>query len=185
MLKQLGDFLAPASLQFDLAAAMVALVALVFSIWSFRHQRRISIETLRIQRDNDVIKWTDGVIETLVGIEFLLRNRARYSDAQDFSAKRDDFLAALSAVIDQGRLYFPNFARDVIEPAEQPPPQSSDAVLDHLVDIYDLVKDLDSRHPETIEKARRLLLLRKRAFMARAQSEVEPQRRLRFLKAYS
>jgi hypothetical protein len=184
MLKQLAEVLAPASLQFDLAAALVALVALIFSVWSFRHQRRISIETLRIQRDNDVIKWTDGAIETVVGIEFLLRNWPQYADPQHFSAKRDDYLAALSIAIDQGRLYFPNFVRDVIEPTPAAPPASSDAVLDHLVDIYDLVKDLDPRDPDTIEKARRLLLLKKRAFMARAQSEVEPQRRLRFLKDY-
>ena len=43
LISQLAFYLAPASLQFDLAAALVALVALLFSIVTFLHQRRISI----------------------------------------------------------------------------------------------------------------------------------------------
>jgi hypothetical protein len=57
LITKLANLLSPASLQFDLAAALVALVALLFSIVTFRQQRRISLETLRIQRDNDVIVW--------------------------------------------------------------------------------------------------------------------------------
>ena len=47
LVAKLAAYLAPASLQFDLAAALVALVALLFSIVTFLHQRRISIETLK------------------------------------------------------------------------------------------------------------------------------------------
>ena len=39
---KLATLLSPASLQFDLAAALVALVALLFSIVTFLQQRRIS-----------------------------------------------------------------------------------------------------------------------------------------------
>jgi hypothetical protein len=70
------------SLQIDLAAAMIAVIALIFSIWSFRHQRSISIETIRMQRDNDVIKWTHDVLDILVSIEFLLRDWAGHLSAQ-------------------------------------------------------------------------------------------------------
>jgi hypothetical protein len=54
-------------------------------------------------------------------------------------------------------------------------------MLDRLVDIYDLIKGLDPRLPDEIDKAREILLLRKRGFMAHAQREVNPQRRRQFI----
>jgi hypothetical protein len=169
-------------LQLDLAAAAIAVVALVVSRRAYRNQERLSLETLRVQRDNDVIQWTNGVIDTLVSIEFHLRDWARAMQPQQFVAKRDEFLADLSAAIDKGRLYFPHFAMDVIGPrTAAPPPAERQAILDRLVDIYDLIKGLDARMPDEIEMAREKLLLRKRGFMAQAQREVNPQRRRQFI----
>ena len=105
LIAKLATYLSPASLQFDLAAALVALVALLFSIITFVQQRRIILETLRIQRDNDVIGWLNQTIEILVGIEFFLRDASRPSQQLQFGSKRDEFLARLSGAIDKGRLY--------------------------------------------------------------------------------
>ena len=169
-------------LQLDLAAAAIAVVALVVSRRAYRNQERLSLETLRVQRDNDVIQWTNGVIDILVSIEFHLRDWARIMQPPQFVAKRDQFLADLSAAIDKGRLYFPHFAMDIIGPPTAPPPAAErQAMLDRLVDIYDLIKGLDPRLPVEIEKAREILLLRKRGFMAHAQREVNPQRRRQFI----
>jgi hypothetical protein len=57
--------------QLDFAAAAIAVIALVISRRAARNQARLAIETLRVQRDNDGILWTDHVIDTLVGVEFL------------------------------------------------------------------------------------------------------------------
>ncbi len=169
-------------LQLDLAAAAIAVVALVVSRRAYRNQERLSLETLRVQRDNDVIQWTNGVIDILVSIEFHLRDWARIMQPQQFVAKRDQFLADLSAAIDKGRLYFPHFVMDIIGPPTAPPPAAErQAMLDRLVDIYDLIKGLDPRVPDEIDKAREILLLRKRGFMAHAQREVNPQRRRQFI----
>ena len=176
------SFAQAVQLQLDLAAAAIAVVALVVSRRAYRNQERMSLETLRVQRDNDVIQWTNGVIDTLVSIEFHLRDWARIMQPQQFVAKRDQFLADLSAAIDKGRLYFPHFALDVIGPKTASPPAAErQAILDRLVDIYDLIKGLDPRAPDEIDKAREILLLRKRAFMAHAQREVNPQRRRQFV----
>jgi hypothetical protein len=183
MLSTLASYLSPATLQFDLAAALVALIALVFSVWSFRNQRRITIETMRTQRDNDVIGWTNDAIDVLVAIEFLLRDWTSRLQAEEFVRRRDSYLATLSATIDKGRLYFPKFALDVI--GEEKPAvdqRGRPAILDRLVDIYDLIKDLDPRRPNVIEAVRTNLMLKKRAFISHAQSEVDPDRRLRFLR---
>jgi hypothetical protein len=180
-LSQFAAALAPITLQIDLATAAIALIALVFSVWSFRNQRRISIETLRVQRDNDIITWTNKAITTLVHVEFLLRDW-RQPQAQPFAVRRDAFLAELSTLIDQGRLYFAKFDSDVIAPGTAPAlPDEPSYILDRLVLIYDLIKDLDTRNPVEIDRAKTVLLLRKRAFIAHAQREVDPKRRQQFL----
>ena len=182
LISTLAAYLAPASLQFDLAAALVALVALAFSIVTFRQQRRISLETLRIQRDNDVISWMNQTIEILVGIEFFLRDTSRPSQQLQFGSKRDEFLARLSAAIDKGRLYFPSFTLDAITP-EKPKQSDHDRdILNKLVRIYDLIKVLEPQNTSAIESTRLRLLLEKRAFMADARDEVQPQRRRDLLK---
>jgi hypothetical protein len=182
LIARLATFLSPATLQFDLAAALVALVALLFSIVTFVQQRRISLETLRIQRDNDVIGWLNQTIEILVGIEFFLRDTSRPSQQLQFGSKRDEFLARLSATIDKGRLYFPSFTLDVVPPEK---PKASDHerdILNKLVRVYDVIKGLEPQDASAIETARMRLLLEKRAFMADARAEVQPQRRRDFLK---
>jgi hypothetical protein len=179
---RLATLLSPAALQFDLAAALVALVALLFSIVTFLHQRRISIETLRNHRDNDIIVWLYQTIDVLVGIEFFLRDTSRPSQQLQFASKRDDFLARLSAAIDKGRLYFPSFTLDVVAP-EKPKANDHDRdILNKLVRVYDLIKALEAQSVSAIESARLRLLLEKRAFMADARAEVQPQRRRDFLK---
>lgn len=57
LIAKLATCPSPATLQFDLAAAAIALIALIFSTVSYYQQRRISVEMLRIQRDNDIIGW--------------------------------------------------------------------------------------------------------------------------------
>jgi hypothetical protein len=187
LITKLATLLSPATLQFDLAAALVALVALLFSIITFVHQRRISIETLRNHRDNDIIVWLNHTIDVLVGVEFFLRDSIRPSQQLQFGSKRDDFLARLSASIDKGRLYFPSFTLDVISPEkpkpEKPKPHDHDRdILNKLVRVYDLIKVLEPQNASAIDSARLRLLLEKRAFMADARAEVQPQRRRDFLK---
>jgi hypothetical protein len=173
------------TLQIDLATTAIALIALIFSVWSFRNQHRIAIETIRVQRDNDVIGWTNGAIDVLVGAEFLLRDWAHYLSPKEFTLKRDDYLARLSAIIDKGRLYFPNFVRDVIG-TEMPSAFRGHRheILDRLVEIYDMIKVLDPANPAAIEAVRPELMHKKRAFVSQAQSAVEPNRRLLFLKEH-
>jgi len=159
------------SLQIDFAAASIAVIALIFSVISFRHQRRLAIETLRVQRDTDVINWTNDTIDLMVDIEFLIRDWLRLYTLKEFTNKRDELLARLSATIDKGRMYFPNFARDIVG-TEKPGAFRGrrQAILDRLVEFYDMVKDLDPENPDTIEQIRHQLMIKKREFVSHAQS---------------
>jgi hypothetical protein len=118
----------------------------------------------------------------MVGIEFFLRDTSRPSQQLQFASKRDEFLARLSAAIDKGRLYFPSFTLDVVPP-EKPKQNTNDGdILNKLVRVYDLIKDLEPQNVSAVEAARTRLFQEKRAFMADARAEVQPQRRRDFLK---
>jgi hypothetical protein len=167
------------ALHIDLATALIALLALIFSIWTWRHQTRMSIEAMRMERDNGLIHWIDSVIETIVEIEFLLRDKVASGDQAQLLGKRDAYLASLAAAVDKGRLYFPRFTRDVaLFDAEPSLPKVGPPILDGLVGIYDLVKGIDLRDAGAIKLARPELMKAKRLFIIEAQNEVEPNRRL-------
>jgi hypothetical protein len=174
------------ALQIDFATAAIAVIALVVSLWTWRHQKRLTVEALRLQRDNDIIQWSNTALNTIVAIEFLLRGLLRGVEAKSFPMLRDECLAKLSASIDKGRLYFPNID-DAVHGAEnelafrgfrQP-------ILDRLVEIYDLVKDLDAGIVKQIEAVRKPLLSKKKAFVSEVQSAVDPRRRQMFIVRHS
>ncbi len=170
-------------LTFDLAAAAIAVIALYFSIRARRNQERLAVETIRIARDNDVIRWTNEMIDTIVGIEFLLRPASRPADPAQFASRRDDFLAKLSANVEKGRLYFPNIDHHKFGTEKAAAYRGHrQPILDRLIEIYDLTKAADPNDPAKIEAAREEILNKKRAFVSEAQSAVEPRRRVMFLK---
>ncbi len=171
------------AIQLDLAAAAIACVAFAFSVVAYFKQRKLAIVTLRIQRDNDIIAWTNSAIDTIIQIEFLLRECARSATGEQLAGKRDELLISLSATIDKGRLYFPVFSLDVV--ASEPAPRKDErpAILNHLVEIYDLVSGVNLKDGAIAELAKSEVLKKKRAFLKHARSEVDIQRRDTLLKA--
>jgi hypothetical protein len=163
----------------DLATGLIALIALIFSIWTWRHQTRMSVEAMRMERDNDVIRWIDSAIDVIVEIEFFLRSWIAPAGAAPLAMQRDRHLAALAAAIDKGRLYFPNFTRDVVLSEGEPPsPKFGLPILDYLVEIYDALRLADLKSQSAVETARQAIMKTKRLFVISAHNEVEPNRRL-------
>jgi hypothetical protein len=170
----------PIALHLDLAALVIALLGATFSVVTWINQRRQRQTSIRIERDNDLIPWIDSLIDILVEAEFLLRSWSPSLDEKEFSAKRNASLAKLAAAIDKGRLFFPDFSRDVIAPAKrQSAPESHQAILDLLVEIYDLLNE-PFQNAETLAQTRQALLVKKRDLIVWAQDEVHAARRGRF-----
>ena len=71
---KLGSELA---LQVDLAAAVIAVLALLFSIRAGMRQRRHECETLHLQRNSDIIAWSNACLAGLCQGEMLLRPERR------------------------------------------------------------------------------------------------------------
>ena len=171
------------ALHIDLATAFIALLALAFSIWTWRHQTRLSIEAMRIERDNDLIRWIDAVIDVIVDVEFLLRSWSPSDNSASFLRQRDAQLGKLAAVIDKGRLYFPDFTRDVANvEGDNSPRSNGPPLLDELVHIYDLIKGIELKE-DTMKASREDLMLKKRSFVISAQDEVKLDRRMLIAKS--
>jgi hypothetical protein len=170
----------PVALHLDFAAALIAIAALLYARKADRNREQLNIETMRVERDNDLIRWINSVIEIIVEIEFILREWNGPSDGKAIVAKTKPYLVKLAAAIDQGRLYFPDFSLDIVPGESTEPSQIGHGppILDHLIKIYNLVKDVDTL--SEIKPARHDLLVMKRKFIAAAQAEIEPQRRLLF-----
>jgi len=161
----------------DIASAALALLALVFSVYTFFHQRRIRMLSVIALRDSGLIRWIESAIDTLVDIEFMLRSWTPAAAAADYSIQRDNHLAKLAAVIDKGRLYFPNFTRDVIggqsvlDAAKIKLP-----LLDDLVEIYDRTRTVEFLDEPTVKKTQSDVMIKKLDFIKNAQKQVEFRR---------
>jgi hypothetical protein len=173
------------ALQVDLAAALIACLALVISIWVSRRQTRLEVEALRLQRDSDIAGWSNRAIGALCEAEMLLKREFRASTSKaDYELKRLSIMAVLSACVDEGRLYFPNVENDSYGLHKESAYRGfRHAALDQLVGAYDLLKsvryedDLDA----DLKTRRKSVTAHKREFVSLVQSEIDPKRRVFFL----
>ncbi|MBI1385619.1 MAG: hypothetical protein GC150_11980 [Rhizobiales bacterium] len=126
-------------------AALLSLAALLLSLWVFSRQQRISRWQLRLQREDHIIAWSRLCLEVLAEFEERLKLGAANGglsgciDGDRLIALR----SRLSALIDEGRLYFPNI-RDPEKGREKEAAfrGSRRPILDCLVAVYDLMREI-------------------------------------------
>jgi hypothetical protein len=177
--------------QVDLAAAAIAFVALFFSIRAGMRQRRLERETLRLQRDTDIIAWSNACLGNLCEAEMLMRPQyVAVTEPRDYEKRRYEVLAALSCCVDRGRLYFPNRDADKFGLERERAYQGKrHAVLDRLVWVYDLLSEKIAhaapQDPTAREAIRDQAIKFKREFISEVQSEVDPRRRVEFLHTHA
>lgn len=186
-LMKLGSELA---LQVDLAAAAIAVLALLFSIRAGRRQRRHERETLHLQRNSDIIAWSNACLASLVQGEMLLRPEfVAVADEREFEKRRYQVLAELSCCIDRGRMFFPNRDADRVGLDKEGAFRGHrHAVLDRLVWIYELLAKVSYRSPAEAAERQHLreeAITHKRHFISEVQSEVDPRRRISFLEQHA
>jgi hypothetical protein len=184
---KLGSELA---LQVDLAAAAIAVMALLFSIRAGRRQRRHERETLHLQRDSDIIAWSNACLASLCRCEMLLRPEfATVAAENEFEKQRYEVLAEISCCIDRGRMFFPNRdAHRVGLDKEAAFRGHRHAVLDRLVWVYELLAKVTYREPADAaerSKVREQAITHKRHFISEVQSEVDPRRRNSYLEQHA
>ncbi|MGE3065813.1 MAG: hypothetical protein AB7K67_09505 [Hyphomicrobiaceae bacterium] len=175
--------------QVDLAAAAIAVLALVFSFRATKRQAHLERETLRQQRDSDVINWSNDCLDALCHAEMMMRPEyVRATVSSEYEKGKLACLAQISCCIDRGRLFFPNnqdgrfgLNKEAAFQGHRHP------VLDALVGVYDLLSK--TAHETSVneverQKIRDFSVGLKRDFISRVQADVDPRRRLQFIKSH-
>lgn len=181
-------------------AAVFALIALVMSVRTSRAQTETSerlareqaasnerlardhqallFEQVRSQRDSDILRWTEQVIDSLAETDSFIAEQAGRPFDDLAVARQRRLLSRLSALIDHGRMYFPNQAPDK-QGVDKPVAYQGfrQRILSVLVFAYDALAQ--SHAIADVEKSRaqceKLLDLR-RMFVSEAQVAIDPRR---------
>lgn len=167
-------------------SAVIALTSFLFS-WrmSHRQEKRAAI-SLKLAHDNDIIRWSDEAIVVLAEAhELLCEKGVAYPDSE-FRLQRSGCRAKLSAIIDRGRLFFPNvhigdshgLDKEAAYQGHRRP------ALDALVSAYQLLGNAGMQAGPDTASAEKLMAIR-RSFVAEVFKAVEPERRGMKLKELS
>ncbi len=159
-------------------AAVLSAFALLLSLWVFSRQQKLARWQLRLHREDHIIEWSRACVGLLAEIEEASETH-RGSNTQ-LLPERDyvQFRARLSALIDEGRLYFPNI-QSLMHGRDKHGAYRGhrQKILDPLVEFYDRMKvvQYDPAEVATEEKFEALNAIRRR-FVTAAQTAIDPRR---------
>jgi hypothetical protein len=143
------------------AVGTVALsaAALTFSIVTWRKERRERADQLREdarreadqraaednKRDDELLAWSNRAIDSMSRIDALCRYSADDLEPGEFNRRKADLAAEVSAILDQGRIFFPNVQA---EGREDPTSKGlRPRILDELRLAYLIARDLSPSTP--------------------------------------
>ena len=150
-----------------------------------KEEQKLIYEQVRLQRDSDIINWADKCIDILSEQESFLR----CNDLRNLSPEREkrakELLHILSAMIDRGRIYFPN---DFIAGKGEDKPRAyrgeRQRILNHLVRCYDSFMSTVGKDKDNSAEAANYILDRRRKFVSEAQLAIDPHRYLQFFEMH-
>ena len=159
----------------SVGSAAVSVLALLINVVITSRQTRISVENFKFNNDTQVMGWANRVVAAMSEAYHLAHTP---NVAPQFLQQRGLGLStALSALIDEGRWFFPNIGKKEADHPEKPGAYKGtrQAVLDHVVETYNAVAELGSSTDKEalhnrIHEARRL-------FVSEVQQAVDPRRR--------
>jgi len=175
----------------QVVAAILAVVALIVSLRTARAQMRLSeiiasdqrelmFEQVRIERDSDVLKWTHDCVGVLSECEMFLETAPLGDRTPETARRLASLRQRLSALIDCGRLFFPNSQPDK-KGNEKPAAYQGfrQRILSRLVSVYGIISKFDRlRSDERREERLKRLYDLRREFVSEAQLAIDPRRYL-------
>ncbi len=171
------------------AAALLAVFALIVSLRTSRAQMKLSetiaheqrtlmFEQVRMQRDSDVLRWTQDCVTMLSECETFFETNAPSDLSPEARRLLQSIRQRLSALIDHGRLFFPNSNPDK-KGLDKPAAYQGfrQRILSRLVSAYGVVSKFERLRSDEhrAERRNRLNDLR-REFVSEAQLAIEPRR---------
>jgi hypothetical protein len=173
----------------QMAAAFLALAALLLTVRTARAQAQMSdriareqaalmFEQARLQRDSDILRWTERCIETLSEADAFVGALSSLPMSEIDKLQHGALLTRLSALIDQGRMYFPNQTPEKQGTGKPVAYQGfRQRILTVLVRSYDeIAKAASMKSPNDAKNGMERLLVLRRMFVSEAQIAIDPRR---------
>lgn len=160
-----------------LLSAVLAISSFVLNLRLVARQEKRNATNLKLAHDSDIISWSDDVIRQLADAQEMVAEKGvSYSDGE-FPLRRSAARAGVSALIDRGRLFFPNRA-DATHGADKEVGYQGrrQPVLDIMVEAYAII-DKSGAGPGPDMAAVDALLKQRRLFLAEVFKTVDPVRR--------
>ena len=161
-----------------IVSAIIALLGAYFSWRETRKQRKLKLETMRRELDHSSLNWGCEVIELVARAETLIMHGQSHYGEREFESQRQTLMSELSAMIDQGRFYFPN-VEDETHGAEKEgayqgkrPP-----VLDAVVYVYYELSEASYRKTQQKSEVCEFLKSCRRLLVSELQSHLDPKTR--------
>lgn len=160
-----------------LMSAVLAISSFILNLRLVARQEKRNAANLKLAHDSDIIGWADEVIKALADAhEMMAEKGVSYGDSE-FPARRSASRAHVSALIDRGRLFFPNRA-DATHGADKEAGYQGhrQPVLNILVAAYGII-DKAGGGPGPDLASVEGLTKQRRAFLAEVFKTVDPVRR--------
>ena len=151
-----------------LTSAVLAISSFILNLRLVARQEKRNATNLKLAHDSDIIGWSDDVIAALANAQEMLA---------EIPTRRSAARASLSALIDRGRLFFPNRADGAHGADKEAGYQGRrQPVLDVLVEAYATV-DKAGGVSGPDRASGEVLLKQRRLFVAEVFKTVDPVRR--------
>lgn len=160
-----------------IGSAVLALASFILNLRLVGRQEKRNAVAMKMAHDSDVIRWSDEVIALLAAAQEMLAEKGVSYPEAEFRGRRSAARAQLSALIDRGRLFFPNRA-DVEHGKEKEAGFQGyrQPVLDALVNAYGLLETAGAS-PGPDRDAAGQIYTHRRSFIAEVFKAVDPVRR--------
>jgi hypothetical protein len=174
----------------SLISAFVALVSFGLSARAVRRQEAMQFESLRADHDGRLIDWADEAIAAIADSQRHCRDLKNGLLTEGEGARNaSELRTRLSALLDRGRLFFPNQPDSAGEEADATSEAAyagqAHGAIDALYKVYRVISDFGRVSPLTAGEAVNAVVAERRRFVSEIFRSVDPRRRQAALSALS
>lgn len=165
--------------------AIVAFLSAYMARRETKRQQMIQTETLRQHIDSASLDWGNVAIDTMGRAAALAKTRQQAPNDAAFQANKYNLLTALSALVERGRMFFPNIdpdkkgaEKDAAFQGYRPP------ILDALMWVYYEVDAMNREGGPTGENSADFINCCRRLLVSELQGHLDPRRRDQIIGRY-
>lgn len=158
--------------------ALVAFFSAYLARRETRRQQMIQTETLRQSIDNASLAWGNNAIDTMGRAAALASTRHQAPNEAAFQANKANLLTALSALVERGRMFFPNIDphkkgtdKEAAFQGYRPP------ILDAVMWVYYEIEALQREGGPTGDNSAEYINNCRRLLVSELQGHLDPRRR--------